>query len=93
MLTVTFAIFLTLILAVSTFSATPKQTEECCEVYCYDSDASKEQYKNFATKTPYDLVKGSPQYDVPGNEQCPAHYEYHNKLYEFQDAKLKRSGF
>lgn len=65
-----FVIFVTRIYTVSTFNTIdPKQTDECCESYCYDTDTVKDQYRNFATKTPYDLVKGTmDKFTVPGKE-------------------------
>ena len=33
--------------------------EECCEDYCYDTDSDKPQTSNFATKTAYQIIKGS----------------------------------
>lgn len=36
--------------------------EECCEEYCYDTDTTdsiKPQYKKFATKSAYAMIKGT----------------------------------
>lgn len=71
MLSEKFITFITLILSISAISIKPKQTEECCEEYCYDLDTFRDQYFNFATKTPYDLVKGrdTQQYSVAGEKR------------------------
>lgn len=54
-----FLIFLSLIITVFGISIKPKQSEECCEEYCYDTDNVREQYDHFAGKRPYNFVKGT----------------------------------
>lgn len=64
---ISFVIFIELILTVSSLTVEPRQLDECCESYCYNSDISRDQYRNFATKTPYRLARGtSEQYAVSG---------------------------
>lgn len=32
---------------------------QCCEEYCYDTDTEKPQSSRFATKSAYQIIKGS----------------------------------
>lgn len=44
----------------------------CCEEYCYDLDGEKTQSRHFATKTAYQIVKGTDsnkQYVVPSKRK------------------------
>lgn len=36
-----------------------RQPGQCCEEYCYDTDAEKPQSGRFATKSAYQIIKGS----------------------------------
>ncbi|KAJ6641584.1 Multiple inositol polyphosphate phosphatase 1 [Pseudolycoriella hygida] len=36
-----------------------RQPGQCCEEYCYDTDSEKPQSRQFATKSAYQIIKGS----------------------------------
>lgn len=76
MVFIKFIVFVTLILSVSSYAQKPNQIEECCEDYCYELDSSRLQYKRFATKTPYELVKGHniEEYRVTGKSKSFAYF-------------------
>uniref|UniRef100_U5EX79 Multiple inositol polyphosphate phosphatase 1 n=1 Tax=Corethrella appendiculata TaxID=1370023 RepID=U5EX79_9DIPT len=40
-------------------AANAQQNNNCCEDYCYSTDSERSQTKNYATKTAYDIAKGS----------------------------------
>lgn len=54
-----YLIFVTLIVSVFGTYIKPRQSEDCCEEYCYDADNSRQQYDHFASKRPYNFVKGA----------------------------------
>lgn len=50
----------------STFAQ--RQPGQCCDEYCYDTDSEKPQSSRFATKSAYQIIKGSDsrrQFNVP----------------------------
>lgn len=36
-----------------------RQPGQCCDEYCYDTDGEKPQSSRFATKSAYQIIKGS----------------------------------
>lgn len=66
-----FIILITLITIVAAIYTKPKQTDDCCEEYCYHLDTSREQYVRFATRGVYEFMRGrdsQQQYSVSGEE-------------------------
>lgn len=68
-----------LVFCVTTFifavAVSGQRQAQCCEEYCYELDSERGQSAHFASKTAYQIVKGSEagrQYLVPST------YEYSN---------------
>lgn len=42
-----------------TLTNADRQPGQCCDEYCYDTDSEKPQSSRFATKSAYQIIKGS----------------------------------
>lgn len=51
--------FSAILLFVSIVQLSQARSSKCCEDYCYSLDADRTQSKHFATKTAYELIRGS----------------------------------